>query len=94
VSATGACFGLAVGALLRRRSVHGAGWHDPLARLAGHAGDAVEVGVVVKDREVSHFGCGRDEQVGHVASALVFGKEQPLNVSRPSQVIGGRLDQL
>jgi hypothetical protein len=48
--------------------------------LAGHDGDAVEVRVVVKD--------------GHLASALVFGREQPLNVSRPSQVIGGRLDQL
>lgn len=46
------------------RSVHGAGGHDPLAWLAGHGGDAVEVRVVVKDREVSSFGSGRDEQVG------------------------------
>jgi hypothetical protein len=42
----------------------------------------------VKDREVSGFGGGRDERVGHFTPAVVLGREQPLNVSRSPHVIG------
>ena len=36
---------------------------DPLARLAGHRRDAVEVGVVVKHRKAAAFGRGGDEEI-------------------------------
>src|ERR1700722_13557200 len=53
-------------------SIDGTGGQDPLARLSGHGGDAVEVGVVVQNCERARLGGGGDEQVGGLGPTLVL----------------------
>jgi hypothetical protein len=43
-----------------------------MARLTGHGCDAIEVGVVVKDREIAALGRGSYEEVGNLAAALML----------------------
>lgn len=47
---------------------NGAGWEDPLGRLAG---DEIEVAIVVQYDEPGSFGRRSDEQVCDLCSALV-----------------------
>ena len=61
---------------LRRAAAGGtsgdaSGRHDPFDRLVGHAGDQVEVVVVVQDDQSHSFGCGRDEQIGDLGATLL-----------------------
>src|SRR5581483_1189040 len=79
---------------VRAGSVGRAGGDDPFAGLAGDGGDAVEVGVVVEHAQVTGLGGGGDQEVGHLAAALVPGGEQPLHLQCSADVVAGRLDQL
>ncbi len=62
--------------------------------MASHGCNPVKVRVVVQDPETAQFGGRRGEQAGDLAPALVLGREQALNLSGASQMIGGDLDQL
>src|SRR5438105_3817662 len=74
-------------------SVNSAGGDDPLTWLACHLGDEVEVAVVVEQNELSLLGGRGNEEIGHLASALASGGEQPLHLARSADMIGGRLHQ-
>ncbi len=74
-------------------SVDVAGGNDPLGGLAGDRGDPIEVRVVVEDREATQFGCRGDQEVRHLATPLMFGSQQPLNLSRAGDVFAGDFDQ-
>ena len=59
--------GLRAGTLL---SIDGAGWYNPLARLARDPSDQLEVIVVMKQRESCRLGSSGDEQIRDLPSSL------------------------
>ena len=67
----------------RSRSVEASSSCQPLHRLAGHAGDGVEVAVVMEQRRVVHFGHRSDQEIDRSwAAVLAPFRERRLNTRR------------
>jgi len=49
---------------------------DPLHGLAGQLGDALEVGVVVQQREAGRFGARSDQQIGQRDGTMLGARRQ------------------
>ena len=75
-------------------SVHRARRHDPLDALASDPGDAIEVRVVVQDRQGVRLRRGGDQQIGHLPAPLMLRREEPLHLTRTTNVVGRGFDQL
>ena len=81
-------------ASIRRMSVDGAGWNNPLAWLSGNRRYQVEVRVVMKHcQPVRLRRCG-DEKVGQLSAALMLGREHALHLPRPLHMFGRGLDEV
>lgn len=59
---------------------------DPLRWLTSDACDAVEIGVVMQDRERGGLGDGRNEEIGDLTSRQSIGSELTLNLLRAIKV--------
>ncbi len=79
--------------MLLTGAVDGSGGDHPFAGLAGDPADQVEVRVVVKQDEVALLGRGGDQEVGDLAAAETPRGKEPLDLARPLNVRGIRLDQ-
>jgi len=67
-------------------SVDAAGLYHPLARLARHVGDEVEVAVVVQQRQARLLGGGGDQEVGNLASPLTARGQDALDLAGATDV--------
>jgi hypothetical protein len=59
--------------------------------LPGDRSDPIEVGVVVENGKAARLRGGGNQEIGHLATALVLGRKQTLNLPGPPHVLGSRL---
>ena len=61
--------------------------------MAGDPRDEIEIRVVVKHHEAGLFRGRRDQEIGDLAALQPARRKQPLDLARPADMCGIRLDQ-
>jgi hypothetical protein len=77
-----------------RSSAYGSGRYCPLASLAGHRGNSIEVGVVMKNHEASGLRRRGNQKVRDLAASLSSGCEKALNLPGSVKMVGSRFHEL
>ena len=78
----------------RRSSTYGPGRYYPLACLAGHRSNSIEVGVVMKNHEAPGLRRRGNQKVRDLAASLSPRREKALNLPGSVKMVGSRFHEL